>query len=75
MSPKQFIRLRRFHRALQSMQQQSHANIDLMSIALQHGYYDLSHMALDFRRMGCVSPAHFRMLGIPLTDDFSVFFA
>ncbi len=75
--PKQFIRLRRFHRAIQNMQRTA-ANgkpIDLMAIALQHGYYDLSHMALEFQQMGCVSPSHFRMLGIPLTPDFSVFFA
>ena len=75
--PKQFIRLRRFHRAIQTMQQNVAKGqpIDLMSIALQHGYYDLSHMALEFQQMGCVSPSHFRMLGIPLTADFSVFFA
>ena len=75
--PKQFIRLRRFHRALQSMQQQAAdgKNIDLMSVALKHGYYDLSHMALEFQQMGCVSPSHFRILGIPLSADFSVFFA
>ena len=75
--PKQFIRLRRFHRTIQTMQQQAADGkpIDLMSIALQHGYYDLSHMALEFQQMGCVSPSHFRMLGIPLTADFSVFFA
>lgn len=74
--PKQFIRLRRFHRALQHMQRDAAAGqtIDLMQIALQHGYYDLSHMAMEFQQMGCVSPSHFRMLGIPLTDDFSVFF-
>ena len=75
--PKQFIRLRRFHRALQYMQQQAAdgKNIDLMSVALKHGYYDLSHMALEFQQMGCVSPSHFRILGIPLSADFSVFFA
>ncbi len=75
--PKQFIRLRRFHRAIQTMQQNvaKGQSIDLMSIALQHGYYDLSHMALEFQQMGCVSPSHFRMLGIPLTADFSIFFA
>jgi hypothetical protein len=32
-------------------------------------------MAAEFQQMGCVSPKQFRMLGIPLTDDFSVFFA
>ena len=75
--PKQFIRLRRFHRTIQQMQQIAHAGepIDLLSIALTHGYYDLSHMALEFQQMGCVSPSHFRALGIPLSDDFSVFFA
>lgn len=75
--PKQFIRLRRFHKALQTMQTQASAGkpIDLMAVAINHGYYDLSHMALEFQQMGCVSPSHFRMLGIPLTADFSVFFA
>ena len=80
--PKQFIRLRRFHRAIQQMQEESRKpkeksqkDIDLLSIALTHGYYDLSHMALEFQQMGCVSPSHFRALGIPLSDDFSVFFA
>jgi AraC-like DNA-binding protein len=75
--PKQFIRLRRFHKTLQHMQRDAATGqtIDLMQIALRHGYYDLSHMAMEFQQMGCVSPSHFRMLGIPLTDDFSVFFA
>ena len=76
-SPKQFIRLRRFHRTIQQMQQTAHSGqpIDLLSVALTHGYYDLSHMALEFQQMGCVSPSHFRALGIPLSADFSVFFA
>ena len=76
-SPKQFIRLRRFHKTIQEMQMKAHSGqtIDLMSVALNHGYYDLSHMALEFQQMGCVSPSHFRMLGIPLTADFSIFFA
>ena len=75
--PKQFVRLRRFHKTLQAMQRQAAAGkpIDLMSVALEHGYYDLSHMALEFQQLGCVSPSHFRMVGIPLTPDFSIFFA
>ena len=75
--PKQFVRLQRFHKALQTMQSEAAAGkqIDLMSIALKHGYYDLSHMAMEFQQMGCVSPSHFRMLGIPLSADFSIFFA
>ena len=75
--PKQFVRLRRFHRTIQDMQQQAAQGkpIDLLATVLRHGYYDLSHAALEFQQMGCVSPGQFRMLGIPLTDDFSVFFA
>ena len=75
--PKQFVRLRRFHKTLQDMQHEAAAGhpIDLMAIAIRHGYYDLSHMAMEFQQMGCVSPGQFRMLGIPLTEDFSVFFA
>ena len=75
--PKQFVRLRRFHKPIQHMQQVAATGkpIDLMSIALAHGHYDLSHMAMEFQQMGCVSPSHFRMLGIPLSDDFSIFFA
>ena len=76
-APKQFIRLRRFHRTIQDMQQQSAQGkpIDLLATVLRHGYYDLSHAALEFQQMGCVSPGQFRMLGIPLSEDFSVFFA
>ena len=75
--PKQFIRLRRFHRTIQDMQSQASCgtSIDLLATVMRHGYYDLSHAALEFQQMGCVSPGQFRMLGIPLTQDFSVFFA
>lgn len=75
--PKQFVRLRRFHRTIQDMQQQAAQgkSIDLLALVLRHGYYDLSHAAFEFQQMGCVSPGQFRMLGIPLSDDFSVFFA
>ena len=74
--PKQFLRLRRFHRTIQDMQQQAArgGTIDLLATVLRHGYYDLSHAALEFLQIGCVSPGQFRMLGIPLTGDFSVFF-
>lgn len=74
--PKQFIRLRRFHRTIQDMQLQAArgGTINLLATMLRHGYYDLSHAALEFQQMGCVSPGQFRALGIPLTGDFSVFF-
>ncbi len=75
-SPKQFIRLRRFHRTIQDLRQLSSSGkeVDMLGTVLSHGYYDLSHAALEFQQMGCVSPAQFRRLGIPLTADFSIFF-
>ncbi len=75
-SPKHFIRLRRFHKTIQDLRRQASegTSVDLLSTVLRHGYYDLSHAALEFQQMGCVSPSQFRMLGIPLTDDFSLFF-
>ncbi len=76
-SPKQFIRLQRFHHTIQDLRQQASQGkpIDLLGTVLKHGYYDLSHTALEFQQMGCVTPSQFRMLGIPLTADFSLFFA
>ncbi len=76
-TPKQFIRLRRFHRTIQDLRLQAEhgKEVDLLGTVLRHGYYDLSHAALEFQQMGCVSPGQFRMLGIPLSPDFSVFFA
>jgi len=75
-APKQFIRLRRFHSTIQDLRQQASAGkpVDMLGTVLNHGYYDLSHAALEFQQMGCVSPAQFRQLGIPITDDFSIFF-
>lgn len=75
-TPKQFIRLRRFHQTIQDLQRQAAQGKapDLLGTVLNHGYYDLSHAGIEFRQMGCVSPSLFRQLGIPLTPDFSVFF-
>lgn len=75
--PKQFVRLQRFHRTLQDLHNQAAQGkpISLLGTVLQHGYYDLSHAAMEFQHMGCVTPAQFRMLGIPLSEDFSLFFA
>lgn len=75
-TPKQFIRLRRFHRTIQDLQLQATQGktINLLGTVLNHGYYDLSHAGLEFQQMGCASPSMFRQLGIPLTPDFSIFF-
>ena len=76
LTPKEFLRMLRWQMTIRHLQQIARENkiIDYQEIALHMGYYDLSHMAMDFRAIGCTTPANFRQLGIPLTDDFTVFF-
>ena len=76
LTPKEFLRMLRWQMTIRHMQQIARDNqiIDYQEIALHMGYYDLSHMAMDFRAIGCTTPANFRQLGIPLTEDFTVFF-
>lgn len=75
MSPKDFIRMQRFHGVIQHLYTQAASGeVDYLSVALQHGYTDLSHMAADFRHFGCTTPSRFQALGIPISADFSYFF-
>lgn len=76
LTPKEFLRMLRWKMTIRHLQQITRENkiIDYQEIALHMGYYDLSHMAMDFRSIGCTTPANFRQLGIPLTEDFTVFF-
>jgi len=76
LSPKEFVRLRRFHLALQFLQRMEAKGqkVNSLEVAINFGYYDTSHMAAEFRAMGCTSPMQFRKLGIVLKEDFSLFF-
>lgn len=80
-TPKEFIRIERFHLTLRYMQMLAHhpktagQPIDLMSVVVRYGYYDLSHLATEFRALGCTTPNQFHRLGIPIQTDFSIFFA
>lgn len=49
-SPKQFARLERFHRALAAVM--SHDHLPLAHAALEAGYFDQSHLARDARELG-----------------------
>ena len=64
-SPKQFERLERFHRALSSVVT---ANAPpLAQVALDAGYYDQSHLALDARHLGGASVGEMKALAAPDT--------
>lgn len=53
-SPKRFLRIARFRRALRSARAVEHP--DWASIAEQHGYFDQAHLIADFREMTGVTP-------------------
>lgn len=53
-SPKQFIRIARFHRAMKYYGQ---SGIKLGEIALDCGYYDQSHFVHDFRQFSGLNPS------------------
>lgn len=76
LTPKEYLRMLRWHMTINHLQKMTREGeeIDLHELALHMGYYDLSHMAMEFRAIGCSTPANFRQLGIPLQEDFTHFF-
>ena len=65
LSPRDLAALRRFQRALRLIPQ-----LDLPSAAAASGYYDQSHMALDFRRFAGITPSQWRGQQLALTASF-----
>ncbi|MCQ2215919.1 MAG: helix-turn-helix transcriptional regulator [Bacteroidales bacterium] len=69
MNPKSYLRLLRFHKALMAIQT-SADNSSLTNIAWNCGYYDLAHMASDFRDICGFSPSELIQQGQELTEAF-----
>jgi AraC-like DNA-binding protein len=57
-SPKMLAKIVRFNNALQCMQKHQHA--DLLTIAVECGYYDRTHLAKDFKLLTGETPTDFR---------------
>lgn len=71
MNPKSYLRLLRFHRALERLREHpADAPAMLADIAVQCGYYDTSHMISDFRDICGFSPAELQREGEGLTEAF-----
>lgn len=79
MNPKAYLRLLRFHKALQKLRavQSTPAEkaggpkaISLRDIAAECGYYDLPHMTADFRDICGYSPSELISSGAELTEAF-----
>ena len=56
-SPKAFVRLARFRRALRAARHDDHAS--WASIAASTGYYDQAHLIAEFRAIAGVTPRAF----------------
>lgn len=69
MTPKSYLRLLRFHKALMEIQTASDTS-SLTHIAWSCGYYDLAHMTSDFRDICGFSPSELILQGQELTETF-----
>jgi len=61
-SPKMLAKIFRFNNALQCMQKHQHA--DLLTVAVDCGYYDRTHLAKDFKLLTGETPTDFRKKSI-----------
>ena len=68
MNPKTYLRLLRFHKALQELQKSENSPIG--SIALSCGYTDLAHMSKDFIDICGYSPSELVRQAEELTETF-----
>jgi len=59
LAPKRYLRLQRFRLVLRSM---SATPVSWADVALDHGYYDQSHLIRDFQEFLGHSPESFRAL-------------
>lgn len=71
MNPKSYLRLLRFHKALQMLKSTSAGSgPSFTEIAYDCGYYDSSHMISDFRDICGLSPSELANFGTELTEAF-----
>lgn len=69
MNPKSYLRLLRFHKALQELHRSSSHEL-LTEVAWRSGYYDLAHMTNDFRQLCGHTPSEIQEMGVHLTETF-----
>lgn len=68
-SPKQFLRVIRFQRAL--FIQQYNSSLKLTELAADAGYYDQSHMISEFKQLSGYTPKQYFSQCEPFSDYFS----
>ena len=70
-SPKQFMRVVRFQRAL--FIQQNNSDLKLTELAIDSGYYDQSHMITEFKQLSGYTPKQYFEQCEPFSDYFTSF--
>lgn len=70
-TPKQFMRVIRFQRAL--FIRQNNTKLNLTQLAHEAGYYDQSHMVAEFKQLSGYSPKQYFKQCTPFSDYFSQF--
>lgn len=68
-SPKEFMRLVRFHKALYTLQ--NHSAMSFTVLAHECGYYDQAHLIRDFKLFSGYTPGEYRAMCAPFSDYFS----
>ena len=68
-SPKEFMRVVRFHRALFTLQH--HPGMSFTRVACECGYYDQAHMIRDFKEFSGYTPGEYVAVCAPYSDYFS----
>lgn len=68
-TPKEFMRIVRFHRALYTLQ--NHPMMNFTTLAYECGYYDQAHMTNEFKLLSGYTPSQYVALCAPYSDYFS----
>lgn len=69
-TPKEFMRIVRFHRALYTLQQNPAMNFT--ALAYECGYYDQAHMINEFKLFSGYTPGQYVAICTPYSDYFSI---
>ena len=57
LSPKDYLRLQRYHRTLHDLKSSLPGTATLTEVAWRNGYYDFSHLTTDFRKISGYAPS------------------
>lgn len=69
-TPKEFMRIVRFHKALYTLQ--NNPKMNFTTLAYECGYYDQAHMTHEFKLFSGYTPSQYIVICSPYSDYFSL---